>query len=202
MRSRCLLVLFAIAFVALENGAAQTPVETVPAWVAWRVFHERLVYFRQQRSPQQVTQSLITQFGLNPGQAASVLNGGDAFVRALERIDDDAKAEVRKRYPDAVRSDPGRPTVSQTRPAERPKSVRERAIADGLYAEVEAKKEAALADHLTNLGRDVGAARLQQITTHVQTVIASRIRTFAAPPSGPGTRGLPPGLTRPTPTVR
>ncbi len=201
MRGRSLLLLFAIGSMALENSAAQTPVDSIPAWVQWRVFYERLAYFNKQGPPQRVMQSLSTQFGLNQGQAASLLNAGDALVRALERIDDDAKAEGRKRYPDAVRSDPARPALSNARPAEGPKSIKERAIADGLFAEVEARKRDALADHLAKLGRDVGAAKLQQITTHVQTTIASRIRTFAAP-SGPGTRGLPPGLTRPAPTVR
>ena len=196
MRTRFLIVLFAIGCVAVQTVTAQTA-EPIPNWLAWRVYHEAITYNRQHGRMQEITRSLVAQFGITQGQAASLANEGEAYTKELERIDDDARKEVRKRYPDTVPPDKTHAKVEKTKPAGPQKSIKERAIADGLYAEVEGKKQAALNAHMAQLTRDIGATKLGQITQHVQTVIASKIHTFTVPaPGSPVNRGLPPGITK------
>jgi hypothetical protein len=185
-------------FVCVVPCYTQSTEEPVPAWLAWRVFYQRLVHLNQQAGGV-AAQRFGEQFGLAAAQTAVLLSAGQSFITALQRIDDDAVAEAKKRYPDAFPSDSSRPLISKTIPTGPRKTVRERAIADGLYGQVEARKQTLLADHLLALGRSLDSVKVEQITKYVQTSIAPRIKVVITPPSGPGTPGLPPGIRRDDP---
>ena len=89
--------------------------------------------------------------------------------------------------------------MAKPRPSGPQKSIRERAIEDGLYAEVEAKKQAALGNHMKALARDLDARTLDQLDEYVQASVVPRIKTFTELPTTTGNSGLPPGLTREAP---
>src|SRR5262249_40143733 len=134
----------------------------------------------------------------------SLLSAGQSYVATIQSIDEDAKAEARRRYPDISgprRSPSGQTTPRRTKtlPSGPQKTVRERAIQDGLYAEVEAKKQSAWDNHIKGRTGNVGPSRLEKIRQYVQSSIAPRIQTFTDPKSlGSPLGGLPPRITRPT----
>jgi hypothetical protein len=165
------------------------------------LFHESLVFYNQQ-SAERMNQMLAEQFALSTGEVANLMSAGQSYVTAIQRIDEDARTEARRRYLDVLGPAAGSagPPVSKTKPStEPPKSVRERAIGDGLYAQVEAKKQAALNSHITGLTRSLGAPKMDQIGKFVQSSVAPRIQTFVQPPNTKASPGLPPGLNRETP---
>jgi hypothetical protein len=208
----CQCALRSIAFVLIlpmvvsaqttQNG--DSAAQPVPDWLAWKMFHQSLAYYAQ-RSPESVNQMLAAQFGLTRAQAAGLLSAGQSFDGAIKSIDDGAKAEASRRYPDIVGSatpPSGRTTPRRTKmlPSGPPKTVRERAIEDGLYAEVEAKKQSALDNHIKALTSNIGPSRLAQIRNYLQSSIAPRIKTFTDRKSlGSPTRGMPPNITHPFP---
>jgi len=192
------LVRFTVLLALISAGVpayAQRVEDAVQAWVGWRVFHERLVSAHKKPGAQ-VAQQLGRQFGLTTAQTAVLMSSGQSFIAAIQRIDDEATAEARKRYPDAFRPERPRPTITKSTPRGPQNSVRDRAIADGLYAQVEAKKQAALAEHLAGLGKGFEAAKLEQVRTYVQTSVTPRIKMAAIPQGTRPTPGLPPGLQR------
>jgi hypothetical protein len=195
-------VLFTLYLGSSEAGQNPTGQEPVPSWRSWKVFYDSLAYYAK-RSPEPVNQMLAVQFGLTRAQAASLLSAGQSYVATIQSIDEDAKAEARRRYPDIT--GPSTPPSGQpprrtkTLPSGPQKTVRERAIQDGLYAEVEAKKQSVLDNNIKALTGNVGPSRLEKIREYVQSSIAPRIQTFTDPKSlGSPLGGLPPGITRPT----
>ena len=76
-------------------GASTDP--AIPAWLAWKVFHESLTFYaRQSTAP--VDKMLGGQFGLTTAEAAALMGAGQSFIQEIERIDSDARAEVQARY--------------------------------------------------------------------------------------------------------
>jgi hypothetical protein len=130
-------VLFAFALFTLYLGsseAGQNPTgqEPVPSWRTWKVFYDSLAYYAK-RSPEPVNQMLAVQFGLTRAQAASLLSAGQSYVATIQSIDENAKAEALRRYPD-ITGPPGSPSRqttprrTKTLPSGPQKKVRERAI--------------------------------------------------------------------------
>ena len=157
----------------------------VPAWLAWKVFHESLTFYRT-RSGAQVNDMLAAQFGLDGADAAVLSNVGQEFVAAMERIDSEAKAEVQARY-GSVGPPVGlpRPTTGQeagssgaTMVRQPAKTLLDKVRESGLYDQVEAKKRAALAAHLGELTGALSPAKMARIGEWVQTSVAPRIKTF------------------------
>jgi hypothetical protein len=157
------------------NSAAQ-PVQ-VPDWMAWRVFHDGLAsYF--QRSGDTGNSMLAKKFGLTSADAQTLLTAGQAFVEAIKRIETDARTEAQRRYGNAVtpRSAPTGPIPRSAMPLQ--KSFRERAMEDGLYAQVEGRKQAALNSHIQELRRELDGAKVDRVQAWVQASVAPRIKTF------------------------
>jgi hypothetical protein len=201
-RSRWKFAVLVLLLIAAEAGAAAqtgSSAQAVPEWMAWRAFQESMSYYSQQSS-ERFNRMLASQFGLTRAQADALLNAGRTFIADIQRIDADAQVEIRRRYPDALGPGNWPPAGPPNRSSGPRKSIRERAIADGLYAKVESAKQTALNSHLEALGRSLDAGKLIQIRQHVQTTVASRIKIFITdPPATAGSRGLPPGLNRQAP---
>jgi hypothetical protein len=201
-RSRCLskFVLFAFVLVvpevALAAQATPPGQQTVPNWLAWKAFYESLKFY-QKRSPEQVNEVLDQQFGVVGAQAARLLGAGQSFLAELDSIDDYAKMEVARRYK-YVPSKSGPFDGVRLLPQ---KSILERAIEDGLYAEVELKKATALANHIKALGPAFDAATLQRIDKYVTSSIASHIKRVVDPTSVTGNPGPPPRPKRQTSSI-
>jgi hypothetical protein len=176
-------------------------------WLAWKVFHDSFAFYARQ-SGAQVEEMLASRFDLTPAEAAALLAAGRTFVGAIQRIDADAKAQADTRYGRLVR--PARPLNtagarsrwSGPRPPGPEKSRRERAIEDGLYAAVEARKEAALTEHTTALAGQLDPVKFARVADWVNTSVAPGITTFTQPPArdrraSSGVRGsVPPRDTR------
>jgi len=107
--------------------------------------------------------SMKRQFGLTPEKAADLVQVGQAYLAALQNIDHEARTEAMHRY--------GRPAPS----SERSKTVHERAKEDGLYAEVEQKKQAALASYLQKLSSKFQPTDVAKMGQWVRTSVAPQI---------------------------
>jgi len=170
---------FLFMLVASTSNAQVGPAQqtAVPTWLAWREFHASLSAF-QQRSID-INKLLQSKFGLTDTQVSAVVSAGQSFLASIQRIDTDAKAEALRRYPDLIS-----PRISH-RPIRRSSTsstLRDRAIKDGLYAEVEGKKEVALAKHLQSLALTLGPQKLDVVRNWVQTSISPNVQIYSGPP--------------------
>jgi hypothetical protein len=169
----------------LDSVAHPVP---APNWLAWKVFHDSFAFYARQ-SGVQVEEMLASRFDLTPAEATALLAAGRTFVGAIQRIDTDAKAQADTRYGRLVR--PARPPNaagarirwSGPRPRGPEKTRRERAIEDGLYAAVEARKEAALTEHTAALAGQLDAVKFARVAEWVNTSVAPQITTFTQPPA-------------------
>jgi hypothetical protein len=149
---------------------------TTPPWLAWKVFHESLIFYSRQ-SMDQVADVVHLQAGLDRGKAAALLTAGRTFVAALDRIDADARNEVQRRY--GVDKAPPRDRSATSRPIlVRPgKTVYQMVVEDGLYAQVERDKHAALERHLAELSRLLGVDTVTELDRFVSTTVAPHVTT-------------------------
>ena len=133
------------------------------------------------RSPDNVRKMLAKRFGLTAAQAAGLVSAGKSLTAELDRIDEDAKKEVRKRYK-YVPIQSGKPANpgSAGRPAAPQKTVLERAVEDGLYKQVEGKKAAALAAHFRTL--NVDSTAIERISKYIESTILPQIKGFNVDP--------------------
>jgi hypothetical protein len=180
-----LVVLILLVQVAPTKAQAVQPSEPIPTWLSWKVFYDSLAFYSQ-KSAGQDEKVLTDTFNLSPTQAATLLSAGQSFVAEIQRIDEEARQEAKKRYryvpAQTGAPPPGGPKRRQAAPQ---KTIREQALEDGLYAQVEAKKKVALANHMKDLGLNIEAKKLKQIGQFVETSIASRIKRSDAPfPAG------------------
>jgi hypothetical protein len=185
-----------VTFLAFTSSAqTQTePQEPVPNWLQWRVFHESLVFYDKQ-APRQVRELLAKEFRLTTSvQAAALLSNGQVFIADIHRIDDEAKAEARKRYRDITEplivTKP--PTATKLRPIGPRRTILQRAREDGFSATVDGKKQAALANHLRAMATAIGQAQLDLMNNWVQTKVAPKISVQNDVQSRNIRRGLPP----------
>lgn len=170
--------------------------EPIPSWLVWRAFYDSLAFYGK-RTANQDTRIVSENFSLTPVQASALLSAGRSFLGDVQRIDEEAKLEAAKRYKYApAQTGPPSAGSPKQRKVAPPKSIRERALEDGLYAQVEAKKQAALANHMKALRLDIGSPKVDQINTFVEISIAPHIKRHAEPLPGTGNTGLPPGVTR------
>jgi hypothetical protein len=126
---------------------------------------------------------LSNQFALTASQGQALRNAGQTFIAAIQRIDSDARAEVQRRYYGGtlqVGKPPGGGPVRKSSVSE--KTIRQRAIEDGLYAQVEDSKRAALDSHIADLKRNLDASAFDRVQKWVQTSVAPRINQFTTPP--------------------
>src|SRR5437870_155356 len=97
-------VLFAVTCLASQvtsADAAQAGASTqdsVPRWLAWKVFHQSLASLVQRSVD--LNALLGRKFGLTAVEIPNFVTAGQSFLASLERIDAEAKAEVLRRYPD------------------------------------------------------------------------------------------------------
>ena len=174
-----------LSHAAQLDSAAQPVAKS--NWLAWKVFHESFAFYARQ-SAGQVEEMLASRFALTQAEATALLAAGQTFVAAIERIDTDAKAEANRRYGDlpqqARPSTNARGRWSGPRPAGPQKTRRERAIEDGLYAAVEAMKEAALTQHTSALAGQLDPVKFARVAEWVNTSVAPQITTFTQPRPG------------------
>ncbi len=159
---------------------------SVPAWLAWTVFHHGLTT-NAQTSGASVDLTLAVQFGLDAAEASALRAAGPRFAAAIARIDSDARATVQARYgtdrrPRRVTRAPGRDAVAAEAASERPivlergKTLLDMVRASGLYAQVESRKDVALAQHVAELQRALDAESFARLRLWVLGPIASNIR--------------------------
>lgn len=198
-----------IAGTAWSSGSAQqSDAATGASWLAWKAFHAS-VNFYAQKSPDLAQDILQQQFRLTPAEAAGVLAAGQAYTSELERIDADARREAEHRYPDLMSSRRGASTGRQRWTAPKgmtgskemtaPQSLRERAVKDGLFAQVERRKAAALARHKAALGAVLEPATLAQIDGWLETSVRAKTWTRAAARPRGGPSRLPQTTPQPRP---
>jgi hypothetical protein len=148
-----------------------------PGWLAWKVFHESLIFYSRQ-SIDQVNDVLRLHVGLEPPAVRTLLNAGQAFAGALDRIDAAARAEVQRRYGSDKQPPPGHQSSSRPIVRRPGKTLQQMAVEDGLYAQVESEKNAVLARHLADLTRSLGVENTVQLGRFVNTAVAPHIKTF------------------------
>jgi hypothetical protein len=102
--------------------------------MGWKVFYESLNFY-QKRSPEAVRNVLAREFGLVGPQTAQLFSAGQSFLADLKDIDTYAKTEAARRYK-YVPVQSGPPPKDSSRRYPPHKSIRDRAIEDGLYADV------------------------------------------------------------------
>jgi hypothetical protein len=147
----CALALLApqlVSSATAQKATSRPGSAPAPEWVAWRVFQQSLAAFVR-RSPN-VNGMLRAQFGLTEAESSALLNAGQSFLTAVQNIDTYTKAELLRRYP-ARRPDGSPPRNAKTLMRREEMSLRERAMRDGLYSEVEGRKQAALSEHMQAL---------------------------------------------------
>jgi hypothetical protein len=188
LSSPALLKSSAVAQVRVPRvGAARS--EPVPGWVAWQVLYGSLGSL-DKKYPADTRKMLGDELGLTNGEAGYILNRGNVYRSELKAIDDWAKAEAKRRYPP--------PPRLRLNGAPAQKTIRQRAIEDGLDAQVTAKRSSALATHQAELAATFGAPTMARLARLVETKVAPHITKL--PDVDPRTaitnhRGtLPPGI--------
>lgn len=171
------------ALLTTASQARQPAIEAsaaAPAWLAWRVFHESLIYYADQ-SQEQTEDVLSTKFDLGRGDVRTLVTEGQGYIAAIAAIDAEARVEARARYalPDADRRSGanGARWVSKTKPGPT-QSLRARAIEDGLFAQIEARKVGVLAAHTRSLARLIDRRGLSRVGMFVESAVAAEITTF------------------------
>jgi hypothetical protein len=74
------------------------------------------------------------------------------------------------------------PTATRIDPAEPRKSIQQRAEEDGFAAEVDARKQAVLAQHIQQLNAAMAPSKVKSINKYVRTKIAPTIHNFSSTP--------------------
>jgi len=183
-----LSTLVLLALQVARNEAAQVASQgqaAAPSWMAWKVFHDSLVFYSQ-RPGSQLNKMLAAQYGLGSAEAQLLMSAGQTYLDAIKRIEMDAKAEAQRRYGNAVpASSPPKEPVRRSSISD--KSVRERALEDGLYAQVEAVKQAVLDGHIRTLQAKLDALQFDRIRQWVENSVTPRIKILTAP-----SQALPP----------
>jgi hypothetical protein len=182
-----------VALLTLQRSGVglatpETGREPVPDYLAWRMFHKSTAFFHEQAARKLATQpssagqrtlfartprrnafeiTLKRRFGLTPDETAALLSAGKAFLSGLDGIHQDAKAEVRRRY-----KSPQALTAQAQGPR---KTLLERSKEDGLHAEIEGRREAALNAHLQSLSKILTPSELAKVTQWVRTSVAPNI---------------------------
>ena len=164
--------------------------------MAWRTFHRSLAFY-DQKSPDGVARMLKGKFGLTATQASALLRAGQQYLSATQQIEQQTRAEIRKRYIPVLSAKPG------AMPPAGPQSNLDRAKSDGLYAQMEGLHQTAVNAHLNSLKGALTDVQISQISTFVQTTVLSSIKPITVA-AGPRVRrsGLPPGATQIPPLAR
>jgi len=187
------IVFFALRVASIQGQGASAGQPPVPRWIAWRVFHQSLVFYGQ-RSPAQVRQILEKEIGLTDLQAAKLLSAGQTVIADLDTVDRDGKAEIARRYKYVpVQSGPPTDGVKR-RPARPQKGFLERANEDGFYAEIQAQKEAVLANHIKALGFDGRrhySASKHTCNPRLHRILRSSIHKYGRPIPLSDSRAIP-----------
>ena len=174
---RGLVVAVALVGLGATNHGQAVDAEAVPTWLSWRVFHDAVTFSTRDGSFTAVEQ----QFGLTAPEATRLRDTGASYSAALDRIDVDARAALRAQVSKPLKA-PRNP--KRRLPAfppgtiihDRSKSLRTLALESGLYAEVESKKVAAFAKHMTAILRAIPPEKLVVISDWIRTDVAPHIR--------------------------
>jgi hypothetical protein len=162
-----------------QNATAK---EMIPDWMAWKVFQAHIA-FQEREAVSKIAMakpatpkrglfseprlnsfelSMKRQFGLSPEKAASLVQSGQEYLAVLRKIESEARAESMRRYRNNL--------------ALRSKTVLELAKEDGLFAEVEQKKQVALAAHLHVLSSKFQTSEVAKLGQWVRDSVAPRIK--------------------------
>jgi hypothetical protein len=157
----------------------------VPDWLAWRVLHESIAV-RNDQVPDLWREHMSQELGLNKKQLTALASEGLQYLADIRRIDDEVRVAVKIRYPDIamppipVSQVP--PTATRIDPAEPRKSIQQRAEEDGFAVEVEARKQAALTQHIHRLDEAMSPSKVKAINKYVRTTIAPKIHSTSSTP--------------------
>lgn len=172
--------------------------DPAPPWLAWRTFHNSLVFYNQ-KSPDALTRMLSTKFGLSTDQATALMTAGQKYLSDTQQIELQTRDEIRRRY---IPKFSGKRLVKPTGPAQ---TTRQRAITDGLYDQMEKLHQNAVDSHLNSLKGKLTDAQISQIRTYVETTVVSSIKPVPVgqtpPTRGSGPHPGPQG-SNPNPTLR
>lgn len=180
IRSLCLLlVILLVASTAPTRAIAQS--RSAPDWLAWKAFHQSLAFY-QSRSNDKVSRMLAVRFGVKGGDETTLLQAGQSYVKTIDSIDADARADVRarwgaKRIPKLPNAANGRAPAMSNPPIvlERGKTLVQMARESGMYDRVEAQKNAALVAYLQDIRQALGPATSARLAKWVQSSVAPQI---------------------------
>ena len=195
--------------VSVDRGPVATAL--APDWLVWRVFHDSLDFYDQQ-SPAVVLDLLKERLDLSEAERSEFMTIGYSYLRQLDRIDEEARAEIVARYktdttPAILPPSVARPeevlragagqiartfVVGQTPDGH---SIRDLLVTDGLVARIEARRQATLRLHLDTVRRAFGSDRLSKIETWVLSEVAPNVVFI---PTGAGPQPRVGGLTPPS----
>jgi hypothetical protein len=204
---RCGVVLFGLAIVAaiawppraLAGGQAGAPatdavsrveLQPVPEWLAWRVFHSSLAFYRG-RSEAALETMLRERLGLGPGEAAVLYSAGARYLATEDRLEAEARLALQARFGTTLPA-----PLAALRPGDAPppgavmrlepgKTLLEMAKERGVYDLAEQRKQAALAAHLSELTAVLGAPAVSRLSAFVQSDVAPHVRRGTVPAETP-----------------
>lgn len=174
---RRLLIAAALLGLGATTHGQGPDADAVPTWLSWRVFHEAVAFSTRGESLTAIEQ----KFGLTTPEATRLRGAGASYTAALDRIDVDARAALKAQVSKPLKA-PRNPKrrLPEFPPGtiihDRSKSLRTLAIESGLYAEVEAKKAAALAKHMEAIHRAIPPEKLVVISDWIRTDVTPNIK--------------------------
>jgi hypothetical protein len=152
----------------------------VSDWLSWKVFHQNHIVLSE--SGTDARMALANKFGVSPMEAEYLVRAGRQYVAAIRAIDADARALVQSRYgtdrvPPLSRR-PDRPAPPASRPIRiRPgaASLLEMVRQDGLFDEIESRKERVFGEHKSALQAGLSPKSLADIQAYVTSEVAAHI---------------------------
>jgi hypothetical protein len=185
-----------------------------PEWLVWRAFHDSLEFYAR-NAPEDVRDLLIQRGTLTGLEAQAVMGAGRDYLEKLSTIDDEARAEIQRRYqsdrPSEVpvrNSDPSKPS-RETVPVPlnvmpvpsnllsgrtaSGRDLRDVLAANGFIALVEQQRSAAVQVHLVRLRGIVSSQKMTDLEEWLRKDVAPGVAvvtsaTPTSPPPGAGPR--------------
>ncbi len=156
--------------VPLTDGPPEH--KPVPEWRAWKALYASLDSLSLK-----AIAPVENLRGLQSFEADAVLQAGQDYLRQLTSIEDEARSEIRARFP--LRNAPPLPAgVDPRHVIQLPYGVTLREILEpeGFFERYDARKQSLLNSHREYLEQLIGPTQLKWLDNHVKTAVAPSIK--------------------------